>query len=77
VWNDIIFFNNVLSHCLEPGKHIEADNGYVGHIDKVKCPNNGCNPLENLGMQGTARSCHKTINGRLKKFGHPGEGVPP
>jgi hypothetical protein len=64
--NDIIFFNSVLSHCLEPGEQIEADNGYVGQANKIKCPNNDCNPVENLGMQGMARSCHETLNRHLK-----------
>jgi hypothetical protein len=68
-WNDIFFFYNALSHCLEPGnKHVEADKGYVGHSDKIKCPNNNCNPVENLGMQGTARSRHETLNRRLKNW---------
>jgi hypothetical protein len=68
-WNDIKIFNNVLSRCLEPGERVEADNGYVGHADKIKCPNNDCNPVENLGMQGTARSRHEMLNGRLKNWG--------
>jgi hypothetical protein len=45
------FFLNKLAHCLEPGERIEANNGYVGHADKIKCPNNDCNPEENLAMQ--------------------------
>jgi hypothetical protein len=68
-WNDINFFNSVLSHCLEPGECVGANNGYVGHADKIKCPNNDCNPGENLGMQGTAKSCHEMLKGRLKNWG--------
>jgi len=41
----------------------------VGHADKIKCPNNTCNPEENLAMQGRARSHHETLNGRLKNWG--------
>jgi hypothetical protein len=41
----------------------------VGHTDEIKCPNNNCDPVENLGMQGTARSCHETLNGHLKNWG--------
>jgi hypothetical protein len=43
----------------------------VGHPDKIKCPNNNCNPAENLGMQSAARSHHETFNfnGRLKNWG--------
>ena len=29
------FFNSVLLRCLEPGERVEADNGYVGHADKI------------------------------------------
>ncbi len=68
-WKDIIFFNNVLSRCLEPGERVEANNGYVGHADNIKCPNNNCNPVENSGMQGTARSHHETLNEHLKNWG--------
>ncbi len=55
-WPDIKIFNNELSHLLEPGERVEADNGYVGHTDKIKCPNNDCNPEENLAMQARVRS---------------------
>jgi hypothetical protein len=44
-WNDIKIVNNVLSRCLEPGERIEANNGYVGYANKIKCPNNDCNPV--------------------------------
>jgi hypothetical protein len=40
----------------------QTDNGYVGHINKIMCPNNNCNPVENLGMQSAARSCYKMLN---------------
>jgi len=52
-----------------PGERVEADNGYVGRPDKIKCPNNDCNPARNLGMQSAARSRHETFNGRLKNWG--------
>jgi hypothetical protein len=68
-WPDInIFFNSLASHLL-PGKHVEANNDYVGHPNKIKCPNNDCDPERNLGMQSTARLHHKTFNGRLKNWG--------
>jgi hypothetical protein len=35
-WPIIKIFNSVLSHCLEPGECIEANNGYMGHPDKIK-----------------------------------------
>ncbi len=65
-WNDINFFLNELAHCLEPGERVEANNGYVRHADKIKCPNNDCNPEENLAMQARLRSRHETFNARLK-----------
>jgi hypothetical protein len=30
---DICIFNRVLTHCLKPGKRVNADNGYVGRAD--------------------------------------------
>ena len=72
-WPDIKIFKNELAHLLEPGERVEADNGYVGHPDKIKCPNNDCNPIENLGMQARVRSRHETFNGRLKFWGILGQ----
>jgi hypothetical protein len=54
---------------LEPGERVEADNGYVGAADKIKCPDNPCNPVENEGIQSRARYRHGTINGRFKTWG--------
>ncbi len=68
-WPDIKIFLNTLAGHLLPGERIEADNGYVGHLDKIKCPNNDCNPERNLGMQSAVRSRHETFNGRLKNWG--------
>jgi hypothetical protein len=67
-YTDIAIFNSVLANCLEPGERVEADNGYVGRLDKIKCRNN-CNPAENRVMQGIARSRHETLNGWLKAWG--------
>ena len=68
-FNDIAIFNKVLRHFLEPGERVEADNGYVGTADKIKCPDNPCNPVENEGMQSRTRYRHETINGRFKTWG--------
>jgi hypothetical protein len=68
-FNDIAIFNKVLRHFLEPGERVEADNGYDGAADKIKCPDNPCNPVENKGMQSPARYRHETINGRFKTWG--------
>lgn len=72
-WPDIKIFMNELAHLLEPGERVEADNGYVGHADKIKCPNNDCNPAENLVMQARVRSRHETFNARLKFWGILGQ----
>ncbi len=45
---------------------MEANNWYVGHADKIKCPNNDCNSKENLAMQARVRSGHETFNACLK-----------
>ena len=37
-WPDIKIFNAVLSHFLEPGERVEADGGYRGQVDEIKCP---------------------------------------
>jgi hypothetical protein len=68
-WPDIKIFLNTLACHLLPGERVEANNGYVGHPDKIKCPNNDCNPERNLGMQSAARSRHETFNDRLKNWG--------
>ena len=68
-WPDIKIFLNCLVGHLLPGERVEADNGYVGHPDKIMCPNNPGNPKRNLGMQSAARSRHETFNGRLKNWG--------
>jgi len=68
-FNGIAIFNKVLRHLLEPGERVEADNGYVGAADKIKCPGNPCNPAENEGMQSHARYHHETINGHFKMWG--------
>jgi hypothetical protein len=62
-------YNSVLSHCLELDKHIKANNGYVGHADKIKCPNNNCNLVENLGMHSAARSCREMLDRHFKNWG--------
>ena len=38
-------------------------------MDKIKCPQNDANPLENLEMQGRVRARHGTLNGQLKNWG--------
>jgi hypothetical protein len=37
-YTDIKIFNKVLHHFLDPGEQVEADEGYVGHPNKIKCP---------------------------------------
>ncbi len=68
-WPNLKTFKNALSHCLKPGKRVEANDGYVRRADKVKCPKNDCNPAKNRGMHSAERSRHETLNRRLKNWG--------
>jgi hypothetical protein len=68
-YTDIKIFNTVLRNFLEPGERVEADEGYHGHPDKIKCPGNDANPAENRAMQGRVRARHEMLNGRLKNWG--------
>jgi len=68
-YTDIKIFNKVLRNFLEPGERVEADEGYRGHPDKIKCPGNDANPAENRAMHGRVRARHETLNGRLKNWG--------
>jgi hypothetical protein len=43
---DTKIFNKVLHHFLDLGERVEADEGYVGHPDKSKCPQNVGSPAE-------------------------------
>jgi hypothetical protein len=67
-YTNIKIFNKVLRNFLEPGEWVEADEGYRGHLDNIKCPGNDANPAENRGMQGRARARRETLNGRLKNW---------
>ena len=68
-YTNITIFNKVLHNFLELGKRVEADEGYRGHPDKIKCLGNDANPAENRAMQGRVRAHHETLNGWLKNWG--------
>jgi hypothetical protein len=68
-YTGIEIFNKVLRHFLDPWEQLEAEEGYAGHPDKIKCPQNVGNPAEKWAMQGRVREHHKILNGRLKKWG--------
>jgi hypothetical protein len=68
-FTDIKICNKVLRNFLEPGKRVEANKGYHGHPNRIKCPGNVMNPAENQTMQGRVRARHKTLNGWLKTWG--------
>jgi hypothetical protein len=68
-WPDIKIFTACLAHFLKPYEHVEANDGYRGHADKVKCPKNDVNPIENLKMQGRIRARHEMLIRRLKNRG--------
>ncbi len=54
-YTDITTLNKVLRNFLEPGERVKADKGYCGHPEKIKCPGNNVNPVENWEMQGRVR----------------------
>jgi hypothetical protein len=66
---DIAIFSKVLHHFLDPGEQVKADEGYVGHPDKIKCPQNVGNTAEKWVMQERVRVHHKMLNRRLKNWG--------
>jgi hypothetical protein len=68
-YTDIKIFNKVLHQCLDPGEQVKADEGYVGHPKKIKCPQYVGNPAEKCAMQGRVRAHHETLNGWLKNWG--------
>jgi hypothetical protein len=68
-YNDIAIFNKVLRHFLDPGEQVEADKGYTGHPDKIKCPQNVGNTVEKWAMQGRVRARCETLNRWLKNWG--------
>jgi hypothetical protein len=68
-FTNIKVFNNVLHHFLDPGDQIEANEGYVGHPTKIKCPQNVGNPVEKWAMQARVRARHKMLNRQLKDWG--------
>ncbi len=68
-YTNIIIFNKVLTNFLKPGERVEANDGYPGHADKIKCPKNDANLMENLAMQGRAKAWHERFNRRLKIWG--------
>ncbi len=68
-YTDIKIFNKVLHHFLDPGELVEANEGYVGHRNKIKCPQNVSNPAEKWVMQGRVRARHEMLNGQLKNWG--------
>jgi hypothetical protein len=68
-YTDIKIFNKVLHHVLDLGEQDKANEGYVGHPDKIKCPQNVGNSVERWAMQGRVRVCHETLKGWLKIWG--------
>ncbi len=68
-FNNVKIFNKVLCHFLQTGECVEANNGYMGAADKIKCPDNPCNPVANKEKRSRVCSCHETINGCFKTWG--------
>ena len=55
-------------YMLDADEKVEADDGYRGEPDFVKCPCLFINGFENIELQQRVRSRHETINGRLKQW---------
>ena len=68
-YNDITIFNQCLAHRLDRYERVEADDGYRGHVRKVKCPKNANTKAAKKRMKARVRSRHETVNGRLKNWG--------
>jgi hypothetical protein len=65
-YTEIKIFNKVLRLFLDLGEQVEDDEGYLGHPNKNKCPQNVGNRAEKWAMQRRVRAHHKMLNGRLK-----------
>jgi hypothetical protein len=61
-FTDIKIFNKVLRHFLDLGEQGEADEGYVGHPIKIKCPQNVGNLAEKWAMQGRVMAHQEMLN---------------
>jgi hypothetical protein len=68
-YTDIKIFKKVLRQFLDPGEQVEADEGYIGHPDKIKCPQNVGTPAKKWAMQGRVRAHQETLNRQLKTWG--------
>ena len=75
-YTDIKIFNKILRNFLEPGERVEADEGYRGHPDKIKCPGNDANPAENLGMHGEGKGTSRDAKWAAEELGDPSPGRP-
>jgi hypothetical protein len=64
-WPDIKIFTTILAF-LEEYEQVEANYGYYGLANKVKCPLNDITLVKKLVMQAWVWAHHKTINWCLK-----------
>jgi hypothetical protein len=64
-WPNIKIFSSVLAKHLTKYEHVEADDGYCGHPNKVKCPLNDISPPEKKAMQARIRSHHQWMAQKL------------
>ena len=66
IWPDLKIFNKALVNKLAPGKKVEADKGYRGN---AKCVTPCDYRIKSrIKKASTIRSCHESVNGRLKNF---------
>ena len=67
-WVDIEIFRHGLMYQLDYDEKVEADDGYRGEPDFVKCPALFINGFENIALQQRVRSRHETVNRRFKHW---------
>ena len=76
-FSDIVIFGKVLRHFHEPGEQVKANNGYVGAANKIKCPDNPCNPVQ-WKMRGcSGQDIATRSSNMLQDMGDTQEDVPP
>ncbi len=70
-YTNIKIINMVLCHCHchDPDKRVDADEGYAGHPNEIKCPNNVMTYKNKWGVQAWVWAYHQMLNGCLKTWG--------
>ena len=70
-------FNKVLTHFLELGECLEADDGYVGRVDKFKCPKKSGQSAGEAGYAGEGKNASLDTGWMAQELGDSCPGLPP